>query len=105
MAYSSPTSAHSGPRTFGSGYLFGVPLGNMGWFASLLMGVASGFMAFFASTFCAIIFILIYNTATHATVDFALSYRRIGFPIGIVVMAVALAYLGTLWCKRILRRS
>src|SRR5665213_311051 len=97
MTPPSPTSAHSTPRTFGAGYLFGVPLGDMGWFASLLMGVASGFLAFFASTFCAIVFILVYNTAGHGSIDFALSYRLVGFPIGIVVMAVALVYLPTLW--------
>jgi hypothetical protein len=82
-----------------------VPVGDFGWFASLLIGLASGFMAFFASTFCAIVFILIYNTAAHGNIDFALSYRRVGFPIGILVMAVALCYLGSLWFKRILRRS
>jgi hypothetical protein len=82
-----------------------VPLGNLGWFASLLMGVASGFMAFFAATFCAIAFILIYNSAAHNTIDFALSYRRVGLPIGLVVMVLALATLGTLWVRRILRRS
>ncbi len=77
----------------------------MGWFASLLMAVAAGFMAFFASTFCAIIFILLANTAAHKSIDYALSYRRIGFPIGLVVMAVALAYMSTLWIKRITRSS
>jgi hypothetical protein len=105
MTESSPTHAPATPRTFGAGYLFGVPIGDMGWFASLLMGVASGFIAFFASTFFAIIFILFYNTATHGNVDFALSYRRIGFPIGVVVLIVALSYLATLWLKRIARRS
>jgi hypothetical protein len=82
-----------------------VPVGDFGWFATLLIGLASGFMAFFASTFCAILFILIYNSAAHGNIDFSLSYRRVGFPIGIVVMAVALSYLGSLWFKRILRRS
>jgi hypothetical protein len=82
-----------------------VPVGDFGWFASLLIGVASGFMAFFASTFCAIVFILIYNAAAQDQIDFALSYRRVGFPIGIIVLVVALSYLGTLWFKRILRRS
>ena len=100
-----PPTAPASARTFGAGYLFGVPLGDLGWFASLLMGVASGFMAFFAATFCAIAFILVHNSAFHGSIDFALSYRRVGFPIGIIVMAVALAYLGTLWIKRILRRS
>jgi hypothetical protein len=69
------------------------------------MAAASGFMAFFASTFCAIVFILIYNSATHRTLDFALSYRRVGLPIGLVVMAIALGTLGTLWLRRILRRN
>ena len=105
MTQSSPPQATSTPRTFGAGYLFGVPIGDMGWFGSLLIGVASGFMAFFASTFCAIVFILIYNTAAHGNIDFAMSYRRVGFPIGGVVMVVALSYLGMLWAKRILRRS
>jgi hypothetical protein len=102
MTHSSPTAAQAGPSN--SGNLFGIPLGNMGWFASLLMGVASGFMAFFASTFCAIVFILICNTAAHRSIDFTISYRLVGLPIGLIVMAVALAYLGTLWCKRIFRR-
>jgi len=105
MTESSPTHAHPTPRTFGAGYLFGVPLGDMGWFGSLLMGVASGFIAFFASTFLAIISILVYNTATHSNVDFALSYRRIGLPVGVIAMIVALSCLGTLWLKRITRRS
>jgi hypothetical protein len=103
MTRSSPIPAYS--RTSGTGYLFGIPLGDMGWFASLLMAVASGFMAFFASTFCAIVFILIDNTAAHGSIDFALSYRRVGFPIGVAVMAIALSYMATLWIKRITRRS
>jgi hypothetical protein len=105
MTQPSPTSANATPRTFAAGYVFGVPLGDLGWFGSLLIGVASGFFAFFASTFCAIVFVLIANTAGHANIDFALTYRRVGFPIGVTVMIVALAYLGRLWLKRILRRS
>lgn len=105
MTISSPTSEHPGQETRSSAYLFGVPVGDFGWFASLLIGLASGFMAFFAATFCAIVFILIHNAAAHGQIDFALSYRRVGFPIGIIVMAVALTYLATLWFKRILRRS
>lgn len=105
MTQSSPTNARATPRTFAAGYLFGIPLGDLGWFGSLLIGVASGFFAFFASTFCAIVFVLIYNTAFHGTIDFAQTYRRVGFPIGVIVLIFALAYLGTLWFKRILRRS
>ena len=101
MTHSSPTGAHATPipipKTFAAGYLFGVPLGNLGWFA--------GFMAFFAATFCAIVFILVYNSALHGAIDFALSYRRVGLPAGLLVLAIAIGYLGMLWCKRIFRRS
>ncbi len=105
MTHPSPTPPRATPHTFGAGYLFGVPFAGLGWFASLLMGVASGFMAFFATTFCAIVFILIYNSAAHGAIDFSLSYRRVGLPSGLLVMLLALSYLGTLWLKRILRRS
>jgi hypothetical protein len=93
------------PRAFGAGYLFGVPLGDLGWFASLLMSFALGFAAFFAATFCAIIGVLAYNTATHHTIDFSLTYKLVGLPFGVFVLGVALAYLGTLWVRRQLRSS
>jgi hypothetical protein len=105
MTHTSPSNAPATPRTFANGYVLGVPLGDLGWFASLLMAVASGFMAFFASTLCAILFILIYNSVAHNAIDFALSYRRVGLPIGLLVLAVALFTLGTLWLRRILRRN
>jgi hypothetical protein len=105
MAQPSPTNPQATPKTFATGYVFGIPLGDLGWFGTLLIGVASGFFAFFASTFCAIFVILICNTAFHTTIDFALSYRRVGLPIGLIVLIAALSYLGALWFKRILRRS
>jgi hypothetical protein len=103
MTHTSPIATQA--EASQKGHLFGIPLGNMGWFASLLMGVASGFMAFFASTFCAIFFILFYNTAAHSSIDYTISYRLVGLPIGLIVMVVALSYLGTLWCRRIFRRT
>jgi hypothetical protein len=105
MAQTSSINVSSTPKTFGSGYAFGVPIGDLGWFGSLLIGVAAGFIAFFATTFCSIFVILIYNSSTHSTIDYALSYRRIGLPVGLVVLVLALGYLGSLWVKRILRRS
>jgi hypothetical protein len=105
MTQPAPTSVPAAPRTLGAGYLFGIPLGDLGWFGSLLIAVASGFLAFFASTFVAIISVLIINSASHANIDFALTYRRVGLPTGLTVLIIASAYLGTLWFKRILRRS
>jgi hypothetical protein len=105
MAHASQHGNSAPPRTPGSGYLFGIPFGDLGWFTSLVMSVALGFVAFFAATFCAIFAILIYNTAAHRAVDFALTYKRVGLPAGALVLVVALGYLGTLWVRRQLRKA
>jgi hypothetical protein len=105
MALVSQNDSSTSPRTIGSGYLFGVPLGDLGWFTSLLMSFAVGFAAFFAATFFAIIGTLFYNTVTHRSVDYALTYKRVGLPVGLLVLAAALAYLGTLWVRRQLRKA
>ena len=83
------------------GTLFGVRLGELGWFQSLLMGLATGFTAFFLATFLAIITLLFYTGSTHHAVDFAITYKWIGFPVGVLVAVLALSYLGYLWVHRI----
>ena len=105
MAHASQHGSSVSPRKSGPGYLFGIPLGELGWFTSLLMSFALGFAAFFAATFFAIFGFLIYNTSTHHALDFALTYRRVGLPVGLLVLVLALGYLGTLWVRRQLRRS
>jgi hypothetical protein len=105
MALVSQHGSSTSPRTIGSGYLFGVPLGDLGWFTSLLMSFAVGFAAFFAATFCAIVGTLFYNTVLHRSVDFALTYKRVGLPVGLLVLVLALGYLGTLWVRRQLRKA
>lgn len=87
------------------GMLFGIPLANLGWVSSLLIGLGVGFISFFLATFAGIFSILVYNATTHHTVDFSLSYKRGGLPVGIVALAFAWGYLGTQWCRRIFRRS
>jgi hypothetical protein len=105
MAHVSQHGTSTSPRTVGSGYLFGVPMGDLGWFSSLLMSFALGFAAFFAATFFAIFAILIYNTATHHAVDFALTYKCVGLPVGLLMLLLSLGYLGTLWVRRQLRKA
>ncbi len=97
--------ASTPPRAFGSGYLFGVPLGDLGLLTTLLMSAATGFAAFFAATFCAIISLLFYKVATGRMPDFTLTYKWVGLPAGIAVLVLTLAYLGTLWIKRKLRKQ
>jgi predicted lipid-binding transport protein (Tim44 family) len=87
------------------GTLFGVPVGELGWFASLLMGTAVGFAAFFGSTFIGIVSLLIYNTTGHHTVDYSFAYMRFGMPIGVLVLCVSYAFLATMWTKRLLRKA
>jgi hypothetical protein len=105
MTQISNVGAGAGPKAFGEGYLFGVPVGELGWFAMLLMGTAAGFAAFFAGTFCGIFGIMIWNAATHGAVDYAMSYRRVGFPLGVVVLVGAYSSLGTMWVRRVLRKA
>lgn len=80
-------------------------MGDLGWFASLLMGAAVGFSAFFLATFLGIFGILFYNTMTHHNVDLALSYRYGGLITGILVLIAAWGYLGTLWVRRITHKG
>src|ERR1700722_19634707 len=105
MARAAEMGTESTARGNGKGSLFGVPLGDLGWFASLLMGTALGFAAFFAATFVGIMGILVYNTAMHGSADFAWSYRRGGLPGGVTGGVLALGYLGTLRARRQLRRG
>lgn len=94
---------HHPDATRREGVVLGVPLGDLGWFQSLLMGIATGLIAFFLTTFVSIASLLVYTTVTHQPVDFAISYKRIGFPVGVGVAAAALLFLGYLWFRRILR--
>ena len=87
------------------GVLLGIPLGELGWFQTLLMSFATGFAAFFATTFVAIIAMLVYLMATGKKPDFALTYKLAGLPIGVGVLVVTLGYLGTLWVRRKLRKG
>ncbi|MDE1154562.1 MAG: hypothetical protein PW735_02410 [Acidobacteriaceae bacterium] len=86
------------------GVLLGIPLGDLGWFQSLLIGLATGFAAFFSSTFLAIMAMLAYQSITRRTPAYDLAYRAVGFPVGLTVGALALLYLAVLWVRRVLRK-
>jgi len=91
------TTANSAPA---SGRFFGIPLGNFGLFASLLLSFSLGFAAFFGATFVAIFSLLIYNQAGHHTVNYADTYKLFGLPIGLGVLTISLLFFGFLWIRR-----
>ncbi len=86
------------------GTLLGLPLGDLGWFQSLLIGTAAGFAAFFLTCFVSIFTILILNSSGHRNIDFNVSYRDAGLPVGLTVLVLAYIYLGQLWIRRKLHR-
>lgn len=91
------------PKKPSAAYLFGVPIGELGWFATLLIGAATGFASFFAATFLGIVLLMLYNTLGHGNADYAISYRLIGFPIGVLMLVVATLYLVSLRMRRLFR--
>ncbi|WP_263410959.1 hypothetical protein [Terriglobus tenax] len=87
------------------GRIFGVPFGDLGWFASLLMTLACGFITFFAATFLGIFSLLFYNVFTHNPVNYGITYRYFGLPAGLLALLIVGSFLGTLWARRISRRA
>jgi ABC-type dipeptide/oligopeptide/nickel transport system permease subunit len=86
------------------GKFFGIPLGDLGFFTSVLMAVALGFIGFFLFTFLAIFGVMIYNGMGHQ-VDYAVSYKYIAFPAGCVVLIASLIFFATLWLRRKVSRG
>ena len=82
------------------GLVFGLPLGNFGFFASLLIAFSAGFLAFFLTTFFAILGILFYNSIGGHSMDYAAAYKVIALPVGVVVLVVGLFFFGFLWIRR-----
>jgi hypothetical protein len=80
--------------------LFGIPVGRLSLFQSVLMATAFGFMVFFASCFVAIFSLLFYNEFGHHTVDMADAYLYVAFPLGVLALVVALAVMVGLWVRR-----
>ena len=88
--------AQSEPR---GGTVFGFPLKGFGLFSSLLLSFAAAFFTFFAVTCIAIFSLLVWNLGLHHAVNYADSYRYVGFPAGIVVLVIALPTFATLWIR------
>ena len=98
MAQSIPMHS-SGGKT-----VFGFPLEGFGLFSSLLLAFASAFFTFFATTCIAIFALLAWNVIGGHSIDYADTYRYVGFPAGLLVLVIALPFFLTLWVRAKLRK-
>jgi hypothetical protein len=96
---SQSTMSHDGAK------FLGFPLEGFGFFTSLLLAFAAAFFTFFASTFLAIFYLLVWNQILGHSVDYADSYLYVGLPAGLVMLAIALPVFGTLWVRARLKKS
>jgi hypothetical protein len=83
----------------GGGRVFGFPLEGFSLFQSLLLAVASAFFTFFASTCIAIFSLLAWNLFGRHSVNYADTYRYVGFPAGALVLIVAVPFFLILWVR------
>jgi len=93
--------AHS-PRSGGS--FLGFPLEGFSLFQSMLLAVASAFFTFFFTTCLAIFSLLVWNGLLHHTVDYADTYRYVGFPAGVLMLLIAVPFFCTLWIRAKIRK-
>ena len=82
-----------------SGRIFGFPLEGFSLFQSLLLSFTAAFFTFFLTTCIAIFALLVWNQVLGHSVNYADTYRYVGFPAGLVVLVVALPYFGVLWVR------
>jgi hypothetical protein len=90
-------------RAEGASFL-GFPLEGFGFFTSLLLAFAAAFFTFFASTFLAIMSLLIWNGILGHNVNYADTYLYVGVPAGLGMLTVALPVFGTLWVRAKLKK-
>ena len=99
------TTANDVMRARRDGTVLGIPLGELGWFQTLLISASTAFAVFFATTFLAIVSMIVYVIATGKHVDYSMAYKRAGLPAGLLALVIALGVLGSMWAKRKLRSS
>lgn len=86
------------------GRILGFPLEGFSLFQSLLLSFAAGFFTFFLTTCIAIFALLAWNVLGGHSVNYADTYRDVGFPAGVIVLVVALPYFGVQWVRAKVRK-
>jgi hypothetical protein len=99
---SQPTSASGLVDTYTGPRLFGAPVGDFGFFQTLLFIFATTVGSFLLGTFVGIFVLLIVLMASSRQVNFADSYLYVGLPVGILAFLFSLIYLGGIYIRRVL---
>ncbi|HEU5351296.1 MAG TPA: hypothetical protein VFU55_06835 [Terracidiphilus sp.] len=94
----------SQPQPALTGTILGFPLKGFSFFQSMLLAVASAFFTFFASTALAIFSLLVWNQIGGHSVNYADTYLYVGFPLGVLVLLLAVPFFGVLWLRARVRR-
>lgn len=87
----------------GSGRILGFPLEGFGLFTGLLLSLAAAFFTFFATTCLAIFTLLGWNVLGRHAVNYADTYKYVGLPAGVLVLAIAAPYFLVLWFRAKIR--
>lgn len=94
---------HSASSEFPTGQtgktVLGFPLRGFGLLTSLLLSFASALITFCLATMIAIFSLLVWNLGGKHAVDYAISYRYIGLPASLIVLAIALPLFLVLWIR------
>lgn len=90
---------HSAASRRPPGKFLGFPLEGFSLFASMLLTLATGFFTFFATTFLAIVSLLVWNGLLGHSVNYADTYLYVGCPAGLLALVIAFFVFGTLWLR------
>ncbi|MBS1813800.1 MAG: hypothetical protein JSS87_02880 [Acidobacteria bacterium] len=92
------TAHYTGPR------FFGAPVGDFTFFQTLSFIFAVTVASFLGGTFIGIVSLMVWSLGGHQ-VDYSLTYKYFGLPLGIAMCVASAGYLGTLLVRRLLRRG
>jgi hypothetical protein len=87
-----------------SATILGIPVSGFGLFASLLLALGTGLLAFFTATCIAIFVLLAWNLGGRHAVSYADSYLYVGVPAGLLGLVFSLAVFLILWARAKLQK-
>jgi len=87
-----------------SGTILGFPLEGFSLFQSLLLSFAAALFTFCATTCVSIFGLLVWNLILGHSINFADTYRYVGLPASLLVLAIALPYFIVLWVRAKIRQ-